>query len=81
MQKKEASDQKMQENKPVLELKNTGKKVYQKLKLKKSFFHCTLMRSGKCQKECSKKLNDMIASIGQWGHVKVGDRQVTKGWI
>ena len=33
----------MQENKPVLELKNTGKKVYQKLKLKKSFFHCALI--------------------------------------
>ena len=35
----------MQENKPVLELKNTGKKVYQKLKLKKSIFHCTLLCS------------------------------------
>ena len=43
LQRKESSDQKMQENKPVLELKNTGKKVYQKLKWKKNIFHCTLI--------------------------------------
>ena len=33
----------MQENKPVLELKNTKEKVCQKLKLKKNIFHCALM--------------------------------------
>ena len=31
LQRKESSDQKMQENKPVLELKNTKEKVYQKM--------------------------------------------------
>jgi len=42
LQRKESSDQKMQENKPVLELKNTKEKVCQKLKLKKNIFHCAL---------------------------------------
>ena len=31
LQRKESSDQKMQENKPVLELKNTKGKVYQNM--------------------------------------------------
>ena len=38
LQMKESSNQKMQENKHVLKLKNTGKKVYQKLKCKKNMF-------------------------------------------
>ena len=33
----------MQENKPVLELKNTGKKVCQELKWKENISHCTLV--------------------------------------
>ena len=33
----------MQENKPVLELKNTKEKVYQKLKWKKNICHCALV--------------------------------------
>ena len=45
LQRKESSDQKMQENKPVLELKNTKEKVCQKLKLKKNIFHCALLSS------------------------------------
>ena len=40
---KESSNQKMQENKPVLELKNTEKKVCQELKWKKNISHCTLI--------------------------------------
>ena len=35
----------MQENKPVLELKSTEEKVYQKLKWKKNISHCALLRS------------------------------------
>ena len=35
----------MKENKPVLELENTEKKVYQKLKWKKNICHCALMRN------------------------------------
>ena len=37
MQRKEGFNQKMQENKPALELKNTEKKMCQKSKLKKKF--------------------------------------------
>ena len=40
---KEAFNQKMLENKPVLELKNTKEKVYQNSYLKKKYSHCALM--------------------------------------
>ena len=45
LQRKEALNQKVQENKPALELKITGKKVYQKSKLKKKNSQCTLIRN------------------------------------
>ena len=47
MQRKEGFNQKMQENKPVLELKNTEKKMCQKSKLKKQNSQCTLLQ-GDC---------------------------------
>ena len=40
---KEAFNQKMLENKPVLELKNTKEKVYQNSYLKKKYSHCALL--------------------------------------
>ena len=47
LQRKESSDQKMQENKPVLELKNTKEKVYQNMWMHLFWFyprcHCALL--------------------------------------
>ena len=38
LQRKESSDQKMQENKPVLELKNTGNKSVSEIEIEDKYF-------------------------------------------
>ena len=46
----------MQENKPILELKNTEKKVCQKLKWKKNICHCALVVMAYKKGICSRAL-------------------------
>ena len=59
---KESSNQKMQENKPVLELKNTEKKVCQELKWKTNISHCTLVYIGSAIKTCDHILSRLKLS-------------------
>ena len=62
LQMKEGSNQKLQENKPVLELKNTKEKVYQKMWIKLfSFYlasHCALLYREERTNENNKELKN-----------------------
>ena len=63
----------MQENKPVLELKNTEKKIYQKSKLKKKNSQCTLvcmMYISVVQYACITDDGDCLATQQQGKHVQ-----------